>query len=43
MEDETLSDDSKESLSLIMASSGLLLVLINNMLDIRKIDTNSTF
>lgn len=41
MEDEALSDDFKESLSLIMASSGLLLVLLNNMLDIRKIDTNS--
>lgn len=35
-----LSDEAKDSLDLIMASSGLLLVLINNLLDIRKCDSN---
>lgn len=38
LSDKHLHPDSREPLSLIMASSRLLLTLINNMLDIRKCD-----
>eukprot|EP00977_Amphora_coffeiformis_P020931 scaffold8649_cov185-Amphora_coffeaeformis.AAC.2 len=37
---EALPKDAQESLSLVMASSGLLLTLVNNMLDVRKCDAN---
>ena len=40
LQDSTLSDDMVDSLSLVMASSGLLLTLVNNMLDVRKVDAN---
>ena len=33
----------KESMELVMASSGLLLTLINNLLDIRKCNAHSKF
>jgi signal transduction histidine kinase len=39
-EAESLPADVQESLELIMASSGLLLTLVNNMLDVRKCDAN---
>jgi signal transduction histidine kinase/ActR/RegA family two-component response regulator len=39
-EAESLPTDVQESLALIMASSGLLLTLVNNMLDVRKCDAN---
>lgn len=37
---DPLSEDTRESLSIVMASAGLLLTLINNMLDVRKCDAN---
>jgi len=41
VQDESLPDAAKESLGLIQASSSLLLVLINNLLDVRKLNANS--
>ena len=38
-----LQTEVRDSLDLIMASSSLLLVLINNLLDVRKCDSNSKF
>jgi signal transduction histidine kinase/DNA-binding NarL/FixJ family response regulator len=38
--DPGLSDDTKESLSVVMTSSRLLLTLVNNLLDVRKCDAN---
>lgn len=43
VQDESLPKDAKESLGLIQASSSLLLVLINNLLDIRKLNANSKY
>ena len=39
--EDSLPSSVKDSLNLIMASSGLLLVLINNLLDVRKLNANS--
>lgn len=43
VQDESIPKDAKESLGLIQASSSLLLVLINNLLDIRKLKANSKY
>ena len=40
LENEATAEEARESLSIIMASSRHLLVLINNMLDVRKCDAN---
>lgn len=42
VQDRNLSSDAIESLNLVLASSSLLLVLINNLLDVRKCNANST-
>ena len=42
VQDDTLPQSALDLLELVMASSGLLLVLINNLLDIRKCNANST-
>jgi hypothetical protein len=39
----SLSKDNSESLGLIMASSSLLLNLINNLLDVKKATANSKY
>lgn len=41
VKDKNLPKDALDSLELVMASSSLLLVLINNLLDIRKCSANS--
>ena len=41
VQDQNLSSDVMESLNLVLASSSLLLVLINNLLDVRKCNANS--
>ena len=43
VQDDTLPKSALDLLELVMASSGLLLVLINNLLDIRKCHANSTY
>ena len=43
LEGQDMSDDGLESLKLIMASSGLLLNLINNLLDVKKATSKSKF
>jgi signal transduction histidine kinase len=40
LDDPTLSADAKESLTVVMTSSRLLLTLINNLLDVRKCDAD---
>lgn len=40
-QDESLPKEALDLLELVMASSSLLLVLINNLLDVRKCSANS--
>jgi light-regulated signal transduction histidine kinase (bacteriophytochrome) len=40
LQDASLPEELVESLSLVMASSRLLLTLVNNMLDVRKVESN---
>lgn len=41
VQDESLPKEALDLLELVMASSSLLLVLINNLLDVRKCSANS--